>query len=281
MNALFLSSFGRSSIETGLLAGVSIAGDAVKAVLPVLLVRMITQRAWGQASLCGLMLAVAIAMSVASGFGFSAKMRSGSMTVQENASAALKAQEGELADLEQRLAALPAARTVSAVTTDIDAAKLDRAWVASKSCVQVAGAVTRQFCERVIRLRGELAAATERERHQENRKTLRETIGALRQSGSAGDSDPQSSALAELFGIDRKTPRLVITTAMALVLELGSIVLILLAAGSPLRGWHEPGREPKVPQEPIPVPASADRTHWHRQRQSTVLPTKRGVPHVT
>lgn len=282
MNALFLSSFGRSPIETGLLTAVSIAGDVVKAVLPVVLARTIAQRAWGQTSLCGVMLAVAIAMSVASGLGFAAGLRSEAVTVREGASAVLKAREADLADIEQRLAALSPARTVPAITTDIDAAKFDRAWAASKACTQATGLAMRQFCERVVRLRGELAAATERDRYHADRRMLREAIGELRKSGSAADADPQASALAELLGTDRKTPRMLVTTAMALVLELGSIVLILLAAGSALRGWHEPGREPRVPEEPVVVPASADRTHWHRQRQhAKVLPANRGVPHVS
>lgn len=282
INALFLSSFGRSPTETGLLAGVSIGGDLVKAVLPVVLVRTIVQRAWGQAVLCGIMLAVTIAMSVASGLGFAAGMRSDTVTLRENASAALRAREAELAEIEQRLAALPAARTISAIATDIEAAKLDRAWLASKSCVEVSGSAVRQFCERVVRLRGEHATARERERIQAERTTLRQAIGQLRTSGSVADADPQAGALAELLGIDRRASRMLVTAAMAVVLELGSIVLILLAAGSALRGWSEPGRQPKAPPEPVPVPASADRTHWHRQRQGvTTLSASRGRPHVS
>lgn len=282
INALFLSSFGRGPLETGLLAGVSIAGDVVKAVLPVVLARTLLQRAWGQAALCGLMLAVAIAMSVASGLGFAARLRSEAVTNREGASAALTAREAELADIEQRLTALPPARTVSAITTDIDAAKLDRAWVVSNSCTKITGGTIRQFCERVVRLRGELATATARDRYSADRQSLRETLIVLRKSGNATDADPQAGALAELLGTDRKTSRMLVTTAMAVVLELGSIVLILLAAGSSLRSWHEPGREPKPPQEPVAVPASTDRTHWHRQRQRTNnSPNNRGMPHVS
>lgn len=282
INALFLSSFGRGPLETGLLAGVSIAGDVVKAVLPVVLARTLLQRAWGQAALCGLMLAVAIAMSVASGLGFAARLRSEAVTIREGASAALKAREAELADIEQRLAELTPARTVSAVTTDIDAAKFDRAWVVSNSCTKITGATVRQFCERVVRLRGELATATARDRYHAARQSLRETIIALRKSGDAADADPQAGALAELLGIDRKTSRMLVATGMAVVLELGSIVLVLLAAGSSLRSWHEPGRAPRPPQEPVAVPASTDRTHWHRQRQrNNDLSNNRGMPHVS
>lgn len=281
MNALFLASFGRSSIEVGLLTSVSIAGDAMKAVLPVVLARAITLRAWAQASLCGVLLAIAIAMSVASGFGFAAKLRAQAVSFQDSASAALKMRETELVELERRLSALPPSRIVSEITTDIEAAKLDRAWTVSKSCTSVSGAPIRKFCERVVLLRGELELSIERNRYQAERTTLRGTIGVLRNSGAAADADPQAGALAEVVGIDRTRVRALVTTATALVLELGSIGLILLAAGSTLRGWREPDAPQTVSHEPVVVPAAADRTYWHRQRSANTSPIKKGVIHVS
>ena len=62
MNAVFLSSFGRTAVETMLLSGVSIAGDAIKAVLPVIIMRAFMLRAWVHAGMAAVMLAVVIAM---------------------------------------------------------------------------------------------------------------------------------------------------------------------------------------------------------------------------
>ncbi len=282
INALFLSSFGRSPLEAGLLTGISIASDVVKAVLPVVLVRSIALRAWGQASLCGVMLAIAIAMSIASGLGFAAAMRSDAVGVREGAAAALRAREADLADIEQRLAVLPAARTVSEIDADIGAAKLDRNWAASKSCVQIAGISARQFCERLVRLRGEHEAAADRERHLASRKSLRETIAGLQNSGNGSEADPQAAAVAEVLGVHRQTARLLVTGGLAVVLELGSIILILLSVGSALRDWREPGRQATAKQEPVVVPASSDRIHWQRQRQrKKELLTEGGMPHVS
>lgn len=282
INALFLSSFGRSPLETSLLVGVSIAGDVVKAVLPVVLVRSIMLRAWGQALLCSVMLAIVIAMSLASGLGFAAAMRSDALGARQSAAAALLAREAELVDVEQRLAILPAARTVSEIVADVEAAKLDRIWTATKSCVQIAGLVARQFCERLVRLRGEHEAAAERERYIASRKSLRETIAGLQKSGNGNEADPQAAALAEMLGVHRQTARLLVTGGMAVVLELGSIILILLAAGSALRDWREPSRQSPATQEPVAVPASTDRTHWQRLRQRTHDPRSIwGTPHVS
>jgi hypothetical protein len=46
LNAIFLSSFGRTPVETALLVGVSVAADVVKAALPAVLARALMLRAW-------------------------------------------------------------------------------------------------------------------------------------------------------------------------------------------------------------------------------------------
>jgi hypothetical protein len=70
MNALFLSSLGRTPLEVGLLAAVSLASDISKAVLPVLMVRAVWLRAWGNAAAAALLLMGVVALSLASGTGF-------------------------------------------------------------------------------------------------------------------------------------------------------------------------------------------------------------------
>ena len=62
MNALFLSSLGRTSLEVGLLAAVSIASDISKAVLPVLMLRSVLLRAWGNVAAAALLLLGVVAL---------------------------------------------------------------------------------------------------------------------------------------------------------------------------------------------------------------------------
>ena len=58
MNAIFLSSLGRTAIECALFAIISVAADIVKAVLPVLIMRAVMLRAWGQCLAAVMMLSV-------------------------------------------------------------------------------------------------------------------------------------------------------------------------------------------------------------------------------
>lgn len=279
MNALFLSSFGRSVIETSLLAGVSIAGDVVKAVLPVVLLRAVLHRLWGQAALSAIMLAVVVAMSLASGLGFAALTRSGSAVSHQGRDAALHARTADLTEVDVKLSALPAARPRALIEADLATAQLDRAWKQSKACSEVAGPVTRDFCTRVIALRSELATTGQRDALETERRSIRAAIATLRAGGAGSEADPQAAALADLFGTDRVSARALMTSALAIVLELGSLVLILLAAGPALREEKPPISEPERKRVPITVPASADRTYWHRLRGGeAVSANKEGGP---
>jgi hypothetical protein len=276
MNAVFLSSFGRTPLETGLLIGVSLAGDGVKAVLPVVVMRALGLRAWGHAVMASVMLAVVMAMSLGSGVGFAALTRGSAIGARETQAGVLAAREKDLAGIDRRLARLPDTRSAARIEADLDALKLERGWLASKACTEALTPGLRQFCGSLFGLRAELATATERDGLLADRHRLRAEVERLRGSGAGTDGDPQATALAELLGTDRNVPRLVLTTGMAVVLELGSLVLILLAAGPAIIGWREPGSEPPPPLVPATLPRSVDRAHWRRQRKFDNLSLDRG-----
>ena len=281
MNALFLSSLGRTPLEVGLFASVSMAGDIVKAVMPVVIVRAVLLRAWGHGAVAALMLLVAVAVSLASGTGFAALTRGTSTASRQASNDQLAAQQQRLQENELQLSNLNASRAVEIVEADLDGATIDRRWLTSKSCTEITLPATRQFCGDVFRLRAELATAKERSALKAQRETLRADVTALQTSGAGIDSDPQSSAIADLFGVDRKLPRLVLTTSLSVVLELGSVALVLLAAGPALRAWRDPGTEPKPAPMPAEVPLQADRSLWRRQREAAKLPmTSRGGVHA-
>ncbi len=271
MNAVFLSSFGRTPTETTLLTGVSLAGDAIKAVLPIILMRAVMLRAWTHVAMAGVMLVVVIAMSLMSGLGFAALTRGNAVTARDGDKQTLAARLTDLVGIERQVAALGEARSATRIETDLDAAKLDALWTSSKACTQASGPATRQFCGGVFRLRSELAVATERDGLLAQKHRLRGEVERLRGIGALTDSDPQATALAEILGTDRRTPRMVLTTAGAVMLELGSILLILLAAGPTVSKWREPGTEPLAPPKVPTVPMSPDRAHWNRQRDAATV----------
>jgi hypothetical protein len=279
MNALFLSSLGRTPVEVGLLAAVSIAGDMVKAVLPVLIVRAIIIRAWSHLALASVMLAVVVVLSLASGTGFAALTRNAAVTTRGAQADELAARQKELRGIEAGIEGLAPARQITVVEADIAGFIIDRHWVWSKSCTEITGPSARKFCTGLSALKSELALATSRDQLTAKRSGTRSRIDALQLAGAGGDSDPQAVAIAALLGVDKSTPRLVLPVSIAVVLELGGVILVLLLAGPTLIGWREPGTAPKPAPVPVEVPMSADRTHWQRQRNKASVGGNRGESH--
>lgn len=271
MNALFLASLGRTEIEAGLLVAVSLGSDMVKAVLPVLLLRAMVIRAWGQAFAAALMLMVVVALSLASGTGFAALTRGAATAAREAQAEALASRRRDFRDIDARIALVPVPRSASIIEADLASTRIDRRWQGSKACTEPSTSAARTFCGDVLKLQAELAAAREHDRLAADRRELRGVIERLETQRGAGESDPQASAIAELLGVDRRWPRVVLTSSIALILELGSVLLVLLAAGPTVRGWRDPGSPPVTEPVAAALPIQADRMHWRRQRGNDIL----------
>ena len=266
MNALFLSSLGRTPIEICLLAAVSVAADITKAALPVVLVRAVVLRAWGQTAVVAVLLLFVVLLSLASGTGFAALTRSGTTAAREAQSDHLGRLRKQLAEVEAKIAGLSPSRPAAVVEAHQTTMSIDRRWQASKLCTEISGAATREFCGEAMRLQAERVTAGAHEELTAERARLTAAVEELERAGAASEADPQSAAIAELFGIDRRWPRVALTSSIAIMLEIGSIFLVLVAAGPTLRGWREPGSEPKPEPIAVTLPVQADRSHWHRQR---------------
>lgn len=275
MNATFLASLGRTPREAMLFGLVSVAADVVKAALPVILVRSVMLRAWGHAVAAGVLLAIVVAMSLASGVGYAALTRGSVTTVRQGNTEALAETGKDLKRIEAELDAVATARSIAVVDAEIAGAEMDRRWQTSLGCADLTNPVLRQFCADVQKLRVERAQATDAARLRGERDKLRQKLSALREHGAGEDNDPQASALAALLGVSKEWPRTGLTVGLAVLLELGSVVLVILAVGPALR--IQPDREMPCDVEacqevsPATVPMQADRSYWRRQRGKSMI----------
>lgn len=276
MNALFLSSLGRTPVEVSLLAAVSIAADIAKAVLPVLLARAILLRAWGYAAATMVMLVMVVALSLASGTGFAAMTRGAVTAEREARSEQLARRRQELAEIEARIAGLGVLEPLPLVEAQVARLHLDRRWAVTKFCTDVATTAARSFCEEAVKLQGLQRNAELHGRLREERRSIMARIEALENSGALQMGDQQVAALAKIIGLSERILGVIAASSVAVTLELGSILLVLLASGPMLRGWREPGTEPPPAAIPVSLPAQADRSHWQRQRSRTLGTIERG-----
>ena len=278
MNALFLSSLGRTPLEAIILAALSIAGDMTKAVLPVVMMRAAQLRAWVHLAGASLLMLLVVILSLSSGMGFAALTRSGVTAARQTHADQLAALERALRDAQMRLALVAGARPASVVEADIAVVTLDRRWSVSKSCNEISGPSVRQFCADLFKLRSERVAALEHDRLTAERIIIENKLAARQSESIATESDPQAAAIASLLGIDVTMPRRALATFMAIVIELGSVISVLLVAGPALSGWREPGSVPAPAPVPDKLPPSRDVSHWHRHRGAFKLALNPGEP---
>lgn len=261
MNALFLSSLGRTTVEAGLLATLSLAADVAKATLPVVLVRALALRAWGQMTGAALMLLIVVALSLASGTGFAASTRGAATAARETERMTRSALEQELRDTDAQLALLPVVLPVSVLDAEIAKTVADRRWAQSKSCSDTASNAHRQFCAAYLALSASSASATARARLASTRATLVERLAS--RPTAPTEADPQAAAIADVLGLDAAWLRRGLSVALAVTLELGSVILVLLLTGPAVLRWHDP----IVGSETVParMPSSSDVVRWRRQ----------------
>ena len=286
MNALFLASLGQTPVEIVLLATVSIAADVVKAALPVVIARAIEVRAWAHCTVAGMLLTFVTVLSLTSGAGFAALTRNGAIATRVAQGDTLTARQTELRDIEARIARLTQSRAVAVIEADIAATAVDRRWKFSKGCSEFAGSSVRLFCSDVFKLRSEFSVANERSRLAAERSGTWAKVEALRAAGAGVDSDPQAGAIAALFSVDRSTPRLILPVYVAIILELGSVILVLLLAGPTIGRWKEPTTEPELVAHakpatiPISPPLNGDIVGWQLKKNRTTLTSEGGGIHA-
>jgi hypothetical protein len=297
MNSLFLSSLGRSNLEGGLFAAISVASDLAKAILPVIVLRALAAKALGRAAIAGAFLLGTILLSVCSGVGFASMTRGGITADRDSAAERLTQAKADLAEVEQKLTSLGKPRAASVIEANLNTLYIDKRWQASDECRSASWQQARSFCTDVQKLKTELAATKEITGLAEKRQSLRASIDAMRAAGAVEISDPQSEALAQLSGTKAQTVRAALMILLAVVLELGSVSLLLLIA-EPIEKEQEhapaqmaapvedeakievavpieitPPAEPKTTlvKNPASVPMLPDRSYWLRQRQEAKM----------
>ena len=277
MNALFLSSLGRSMSERALLAVVSVAADAATAALPILILWLWTRKAWTQLSLAVLMLAVLIVVSLASGTGYAAAMRGVAVAKHELRTERAKRLKDDLAALERQVETSAAVRAVGVIDAEQRVLHLDRLWSSTKACTDVTQSASRTFCTSVRRLDVERASAVERQRQGERREQLLAQLNDKAGVDETDDASLQVAAIAELLGFDVGRVRQGFSLATALVLELGCVLLLLVVGGSiwtpaptPIPARAEPTIEaapvlPETPPAPVDAGGTAHNDHLYWQ----------------
>jgi hypothetical protein len=263
MNAHFWLAQGKSDLEGQILAGVSVAGDLFKAMLPFFIAAALAQRSWLKALVGSGMFAIILAFSLMSALGFASGNRGAVTGPREAMSKRYEAVVAEISEIDSQIAKvgdIPDIRTVEAA---IARHKTDVRWRTSKLCEDPTADKSRDFCAEYFTMQARLATAMSGKVLVERKATLRDERDRLRAQGAEQAVDPQASILAKLLKsagntwADASTMQTVVLVLIAVMIELvAAFGLWLCTAGlveDAPTGQRTPRQWQRRPAETIEV----------------------------
>jgi hypothetical protein len=235
INYSFGYSLGTTEANARIFGAVSVVAVGMMALLPLRSAMHWEAGRKGRAALAAGIFAILLAYAVAGSIGFGMQNRSQLAGSQETRNAQLTDQ---IADRDQaifRLKGLGGDQPAAAIAAKIEAAKKDRRWELTAACANATASASREFCQGVDRLKGQLDIAATAGVLREKIDKLNKSIETLRSQGGGQLADPQSFGLAKLIGWGQDSVRIGLSVLLALVIESVCCFgfLVLLGGGAP------------------------------------------------
>jgi hypothetical protein len=207
INYSFGYSLGTTETNARIFGGVSVVAVGVMAVLPLRISAHWAARRKGRALIGAIVFLILVAYAIAGSVGFGISNRSQLAGSQENLNAQLDDAVHDRDRAVEDRKGLGEPRPVAAVTAKIDAAKKDRRWDLTQNCTNATAQPSRDFCQSIDHLKGELANAARAVVLGEKIEKLNFSIERLRKQGAGQIADPQSFGFAVLFGVEQDRVR--------------------------------------------------------------------------
>lgn len=228
MNAIYLMGQGKTTEEAYVFLALSLAADAWKAVLPVMIAAAWESRRYVVVVTGGMLLSMTLAFSFGSALGYAAQNRGLLTGTREFANAQLTGLVEEKRHLDVQLAAYAGQRPAGVIEAEMAGRRTDRMWTRSAACRDMLGAELRDFCRSYRALEVEMAGAAERQRLDSARRDVDREMARLIAAGAGQDSDAQVGFIVRLTGYTSPVVRDALLVAVAVVVEFGSAFGLLI-----------------------------------------------------
>ncbi|MET0639397.1 MAG: hypothetical protein ABWZ19_05225 [Hyphomicrobium sp.] len=227
MNWRFGFSLGRTELDGQIYGAASAAADCMKALVPFFFFAAVRNRIWSQAAASALVWTVVTAYSMTSALGHAALNRFDSTGHRAQEAQAYQDLRGELKRAEEQSGWIPQHRPYEAVQSEIEGAKLQKAWKWSNGCKDVNSKSERTLCQQVASLESELASASSAKEADARIAQLKSKIDATAGTPALSEADPQAKVLTELVNaffpnVKIDNVQMALTLFVALLLEIGS-----------------------------------------------------------
>lgn len=248
MNYLFMRSLGRTALEGELLGTVSVAGDVMKALLPILLGFAMQARRRVYLCLGCTLFGICSIVSFTSCLGFMATNREAADATTLEAQRRAK----NMKDVEEQLRSLPPYRPLTVLDEELNAMRTDRRWRSSKGCDEINASSSRVHCERYFKLRSERGWAEQAARLEERINLARKQLDAIGVGVGAREAHAQVRTIAHVLGVEATAARGFVLMLITVLVELGSAIGLFIATS------HGPG-ESGLRRNLFPIPRGLGR----------------------
>ena len=209
-------------IEGMLYGALGVAGDIMKAILPFAIVAA-ARSLHLLRSIAGLALFLAVsAYSFTSEIGLYALSREASSSMEQQGRDAVETAKRQADQAAARVANFGEVRPLAAIEADLAAAQFDKLWLASRACSDATAKLSREFCARVERLKGERGTAEAYDIARNEAHNAEVAMAGFKGVTVVRSADAQSTALARLSGIAPGRVVDALAVLLALIVELGS-----------------------------------------------------------
>jgi hypothetical protein len=276
----------------------SAAADCFKALTPFFFFAALRNRVWSQALAAAVVWIVVTLYAFMSALGHASTNRS--FTNGERAAVTQSLQdlssdrkrlEDDLKSLEEKMSWIPRHRPPETVKAEIHVMEGDRPWVSTKGCTDITIKPSRDFCAQHGKLKAELGAGEDYQRHEVRRAEISARISELSTRGEKlrkgngvavmGTADPQANLIARLTGQDIETIQTALMLFVALLIEIGSGfgLYVAFAYWRPNQSLHSIGEtEPHQPRTADAKPArKEDKAAASEERKDETQPTAKAA----
>ena len=264
MNFRFGQSLGGTAAD-GLVYGLaSVCADGFKVVLPFAIAQAWDGRRYLAVGVGALLWVAFTGYSMTSSLGHSASNRAQVSGERGHAMASYRDVRQALETRQRERSGVGVTRSTASIEAEIGGWQLKPAWRVSQGCQETRTRDVRQYCEQMLRLKGELAAAQQAVRLDEEIARLSERSQTLA-AGAGGSVDAQVMLIRDLTGLDGDRVRLALTIMVSLIVELGSGLGVFVLVGHHRREMTAVS-PPESAKLELPRLMEAAETTWWRER---------------
>jgi hypothetical protein len=227
MNWRFGYSLGKTELDGQIYGAASAAADCFKALVPFFFFAALRNKMWSQAAASAVLWVVVTGYSLTSALGHAALNRLDTTGQRAVKAASYKDLRSDLKRAQDQMSWIPQHRPATAVVSEIDGLKNQRAWTTTKGCTDVNGKFARDFCQQLHALSSEHASALQAEKLDARIAEINGNLGKSKSTSAMTEADPQAAVLTKLANMmfpnmkieDMQTA---LTIFVAVLLEIGS-----------------------------------------------------------